>query len=277
MLCTGIFWILQKIDSESSMNRNGFIFYAHLWAVVISIWAAIFTKTDFIHSFQLLPLAMIASISYFIVLRLRLSCLKFMSSSSYFINYRIFVSIILLLWGQFLFNESIVTSEYIWVFLWFIVFYLLLEQKQDKKWKENLKTGYIYLWLSILIASILWLFQKWIMIQDFDVLTYVLYSGIFWSLASLIFKWKDNLKNILTITSRKHLLFLLITALSFGIWYYFNLMALQGGWDVAVVYKIISYSLFFPIIFSILFFKEELSLKRIIAFILTIISIFLFV
>ena len=183
----------------------------------------------------------------------------------------------LIFWWQFIFSENISVSEYLWVFMWVIVFYLLLEKRNDNKWKNELKRWYIYLWISIILSSWLWLLQKIIVISDFDVLTYVFYSGIFWSLASLIFKWKDNIREVLSAIDKKHVLFLIISALSFGIWLYSHLSSIYLGWDIAIVYKIISYSLFFPIIFSIIYYKEEITLKKIIAFILTVISIFLFV
>jgi uncharacterized protein (DUF486 family) len=52
---------------------------------------------------------------------------------------------------------------------------------------------------------------------------------------------------------------------------------LFSGWDIAIVYKIVSYSLFLPIIFSITYYKEPLTPKKIIAFILTVVSIWLFI
>jgi uncharacterized membrane protein len=276
-ICTGVFWILQKIDAESEMNRNWFIFYAHIWAAVIPLIIILFSAQQFYHDFHLLIFSIFASLAYFFVLKLRLVCLTYMSSSSYFINYRIFVSILLLFWGQLFFSENINVNEYLGVFLWFIVFYLLLEKKIDNKKQTDLWLWYVYLGLSILIASALWMLQKLVALEAFDILTYVFYSGAFWALFSLLFKWKDTLKIVLSATRQKHILFLFLSWASFWAWHCFNLGALEAGWDIAIVYKIISYSLFFPIIFSIIFYKEELTIKRIIAFILTIISIFLFV
>ena len=54
-----------------------------------------------------------------------------------------------------------------------------------------------------------------------------------------------------------------------------NSYAYYGG-NVAIVYKIISYSLFIPIILSIIFYKEKVTPKKMIAFLLTILSIALF-
>jgi uncharacterized membrane protein len=56
----------------------------------------------------------------------------------------------------------------------------------------------------------------------------------------------------------------------------FNTLAFQQ-WDVAIVYKIISYSLFIPIILSVIFYKEKITVKKWVAFLLTIVSILLFV
>jgi hypothetical protein len=48
-------------------------------------------------------------------------------------------------------------------------------------------------------------------------------------------------------------------------------------WDLAIVYKIISYSLFIPIILSIIFYKEPITPKKLLAFGLTVLSILLFI
>ena len=113
--------------------------------------------------------------------------------------------------------------------------------------------------------------------EEFDALAYVFYVWIFGSLAALIFKGEDSFKDVLWITSKRHFLFLLLTGLSFWTWHVMSLTSLKLGWDVAIVYKVISYSLIFPIIYSIIFYNEKVTVKKMIAFIISLVSIWLFV
>ncbi|MCD5380450.1 hypothetical protein LR004_00850, partial [Candidatus Gracilibacteria bacterium] len=58
---------------------------------------------------------------------------------------------------------------------------------------------------------------------------------------------------------------------------FLSLSAVASGGDLAIVYKILSYSLFIPIILSVIVYKEKIGIRQIIAFILTVISILLFI
>jgi len=68
---------------------------------------------NFAWNLEVILISTITPIFYTYVLKLRHNCLEYMSSSSYFINYRIFTSIGLLLIGAFLFGEYISFQEYI--------------------------------------------------------------------------------------------------------------------------------------------------------------------
>jgi len=57
--------------------------------------------------------------------------LRYISSSTYFINYRILSSVWLLLIGISFFGENISIKEILGVFIGFFVFYLLIEKKSQ--------------------------------------------------------------------------------------------------------------------------------------------------
>lgn len=272
-----IFWILQKIEAESIFNRNGFVFYSHFGAIIIPLWLSIVWMIELEHNLLLFCIGLITNLLYVIVFKLRLYCLKYMTSSSYFINYKIFTSIFLLIFGQIIFSESISINEYIGIFIWFITFFLLVERRSENNHFEWYKTGLFFLAISVLISWLLWLTNKVIAIEEFHILTYVFYSWLLWGFYSLLLKWKDKLTDVLFIHSKKQALFLWAWTIVFGAWLFLNISSIRLGWDISIVFKIMSYSLFWPIIFSIIFYKEKVTLKKIIAFILTIISIFLFV
>lgn len=274
-----LFGFFQKIESESkSINTNGFIIYAHVWMIILPFLMFLSEVSEITVNIKLIFYAIVMNFLYIIILKTRLKSLKFLSSSTYFINYRIFSSILLLIFGQILFWEIISAQEYLWIFLGFIIFYFLLEKKTQNESDNDLKKWYMFLFAGVLLLSVIWLAQKQFTLGDFDVVSYIFYSGFAGIFSTIMIKNKEEkLWEILYIKRKKDILFLWVTSLIFPIWMYCNLYALISGWDVAVVYKIISYSLFIPIILSIIFYKEKVTVNKIFAFILTVASIWLFV
>ena len=278
-LAVWLFGFFQKIESESkSVNTNGFIIYAHVSMILLPLLMFLIWFSQITVNLELIFYAIVMNFMYIIILKTRLKSLKFLSSSTYFINYRIFSSILLLLFGQILFWEIISPREYLGIFLWFVIFYFLLEKKTKKESDKDLKKWYLFLAAGVGLLSVIWLAQKQFTLWDFDIVSYIFYSwfaGIFSTF--MMRKKEETLKEILAVKRKKDILFLVCTSIIFPVWMYCNLQALMAGWDVAVVYKIISYSLFIPIILSVIFYKEKITLNKIFAFILTIASIWLFV
>ena len=274
----GIYWFLQKIEAESNINRNSFILYSHLWMIIYPLIYLLISwgKIDF--NLQIFLYALLLNTIYVIIMKFRLKSLEYIDSSSYFINYRIFSSVLLLIFGQIFFWEIITLKEYIWIFLWFIIFYLLLEKKYKKECDAKLYKGFIYLAIGIIWVSLIWTIQKNFILLGLDFSSYIFFSWITWSIVTLLMSWKDKImKDVIMIKKKKDYLFLFICATIFPLGMFCNLQAVDWGWDVAIVYKVISYSLFIPIILSVIFYKEKITAKKLLAFILTIASIWLFV
>jgi uncharacterized membrane protein len=210
-------------------------------------------------------------------MKFRLKSLEYLDSSSYFINYRIFSSILLLIFWQIFFWEIISVKEYIWTFLGFVIFYLLLEKKYKNESGDDIYKGFVYLGIGIIWVSFIWIIQKQFILLDLDFASYILFSWITWSFVTLWLKGdKNTLGEVIKVKNNKHILFLLLCWTIFPLWMFFNLNAVYQWWDVVIVYKIISYSLFIPIILSVIFYNEKITVKKLLAFILTIASIGLF-
>ena len=276
MLLTGFFWILQKIEAESDLNRDSFIFYAHLGMIPVGLFAWFMRPSWIDFSIESTMYPLFLSLIYVFIFKLRLIALEYLDSSSYFINYRIISATFLIIFWQIIFWEIITISEYIWILLWFVIFYLLIEKKGTEKWRKHFWQGILYVVIWAILLSIIWLAQKWYTISGFNPGDFILFSGISWTISSLLFRSKKTkLKDVL-ILNKKHILLLLLVFSIFPFGCLFNIYAIKAWWDVAIVYKIVSYSLFIPIIYSIIIYKEEINIRKIFAFILTIISIALF-
>lgn len=275
---TGVFGIFQKIEAEKvSLNRDSFIFYAYLFGALANIIIFLFLDIPLYFDAAAIIAWVLVTFVYIYVLKLRHNCLKYMTSSAYFINYRIFTSLLLVFIGTLFLWETITMNEYIWIALGFIIFYLLIEKKEPNETSVDLKKWYLYLAISIILATSIWIVQKYFSIDANSVWTFLFSSSIAGVFFSLWVSAKFDFKKTLKIPDTKTLLFLILVWLVFGPWYIFHLYAIFSGWDIAIIYKIISYSLFLPVIFSIVYYKESITPKKVIAFILTIISVGLFI
>lgn len=274
----GIFWFCQKIEAESSLNHNTFLIYIYLGYLLYPIAVHLLWIEKIYFDVQAMVYAFLVAALYITILRCRLKSLCYLTSSTYFINYRIFSSIFLIISGQLFFGEFISVREYMWVLLGFLIFFLLIEKKQQQETKQDMYKGYVYLWISAVLITLLWVIQKNFILHNASSISYIFYGWFFGILLLLLTKHKtETVKSIFYITNKRHILFLIFASIVFTLWIILNLLALRHGWDVAIVYKIISYSLFVPIIGSIIFYKETVTFKKIIAFILTIASIGLFI
>ena len=217
--------------------------------------------------------AMITGV-YIAILQSRIKCLKYVDSSTYFINYRIFSSILLLIFGQILFSEVISLQEYVLIFLWFLIFFLLLEKKEKKESKSDFVKWIYYILFGVVLITVAQLLSKSFVVSGHNIASLFVVQ---WFVGMIIMRLRQKEgKKIWKVTNKKEILFLMINGIFFYCSALFNTLAFQQG-DVVIVYKIISYSLFIPIILSVIFYKEKITVKKVVAFILTIVSILLFV
>ena len=259
------------------MNRDTFIFYPYVLGVFWITVAMYIYNIPLLFDIKLILMWASVALLYTIVLKMRYICLDYMSSSSYFINYRIFISIGLLFVWTLLFQETITFKEYLWIGLWFIIFYLLIEKKTKSESINDLKKWYLFLAISVLFAVLIWVIQKQATFSVQDIWSFVFYNSFIGILVSFYMWYKWDYKRIIKVDNWKAIFFLGVTSIFFVTPYFFHLYPLYAGWDVAIVYKIISYGLIFPILFSIIYYKESVTWKKLLAFLLTIISIALFI
>lgn len=258
-------------------SDNGFIFYTYIVFLLVGLaWSFMRGTLSELQDMQVAYYSFGIMLLYTIIVKTRLLSLKYVSSSTYFINYRVLSSLWLLLVGIVVFSETITLQEILGVFLWFIVFYLLIEKKDAQETKKNLQKGFFYLFIGSLCITALQSLNKWFIVSWWDVFALITYGGCFGMLFTFLLKWKETISQVLAIHSVKYGVFLLSSGVIFTIATITNNLA-YISWDLAVVYKIISYSLFIPIILSIIIYKEHVSLKKLIAFILTLVSILLFI
>jgi len=275
MCFIGFMWFFQKIVAErKSINTQSFIFYSYWVQSIIWIIVMLLLWKQFVLSEEVLIYGFMTTFLYVSIIESRIQSLKFVDTSTYFIVYRVFSSILLLILGQIVFWELITLREYMWILLGFVIFYLLLEKKDKSESNFDFKKGIKYIFIGIVLISIIQILTKNFVLTGKDIFSLFIVQGISGIGITML---KSNKKDQLWKIKKKQDLFFLIFngCIVYGA-IYFNTLAFEQ-WDVAIVYKIISYSLFIPIILSVIFYKEKITKKKILAFILTIASIGLFI
>ena len=157
-----------------------------------------------------------------------------------------------------------------------MVFYLLHDKDGDiAKEKKDFSKGIKLLFIGIICISMVQTLSKFSAVGDLNIFSIMFFQGVFGILLILFFnrkKIKENLKMIPNI--KDHLLFVGAGFLNFLSISFVFLAFIEGS--LSIVYKIISYSIFIPILLSVIFYKEKITIRKTFAFALTIISLWFF-
>lgn len=273
----GINGYLIKILSDKNIDggiltfMQGFTYFVLWFSQSIILWWDLFSVTKI----GVIGISMLIAWIIFFNMRIRIRVLKYLSTSEYFIGYRIFTTILLLIIGTIAFSEIITWPQIFWLILWSFAIIFLFEEDIKLQKSRNWNKALIYLSLSILAWWAIQIIGKIQGLDDFPYSSMLFYQGVAMLLLSSIIDRKvirHNLSNI--IEHRNILLITFIATLFVYIAASFNLLAYKAWWSVSIVTKIMAYSLFVSIWLAILLWKEKMSYKKWIAFILTIISIY---
>ena len=281
LIATLLIWVagfINKVIVEEKYDRNISILTVFITTFVISIGMLLFSDVQKI-SLWVLAYWIFWGVADYALFKARFISLTWISSSLFFINQRLFSSSVLLVVGIFLFWDIVTIYELLWFITGFIVFWLLFEKEKVKN--ADYKRGIIYLIVCIFLAifihagfkfttdiiySLSWfLFHFWILICSYS---------ITWFLLTYI---KNFSKLSLNINNLRKVIILNICYWILWFIYIIFIMKAYSLSDLWIVYKIQSYALFIPIFLSILFYDEQLTPKKIIAFILTMISLWFFI
>ena len=276
-LTIGLFNFSTKIVSEENKSKFYFFLYFYSALLVFSSLVIGFSKNiSFDYSFLIILISFLFVTLYYFVLDTRIKALKYISSSIYFINYRIFSSILLIILGLLIFSEEFSILYFFGFLLGFIVFYLLHDKDGDvSKEKKDFSKGIKLLFIGIIFISIIQTLSKFSAVGDLNIFSIIFFQGVFGILLILFSnrkKIKDNIKMIPSI--KDHFFFAGAGFLNFLSISFIFLAFIEG--NLSIVYKIVSYSVFIPIILSVIFYKEKITTRKTLAFALTIISLWFF-
>ncbi len=201
--------------------------------------------------------------------------LKYLDTSFALIFIRLVSSFVILFIWIYLLWDSLSLFNIIWFLIWAIAIFMLSGFQFWKKLQMHRK-WVIALWITTLAVIFGNTYFKYIVadinVADFMPIQFT--TTLLCIFAYMLLRWK--LKYINKIEIQKSLPYASITMIIFVIYFLYFLPNIYLLGPLSLWYKMLSYGLIVPILLSIIFLWDKVDTKRAIAFILTIISIFLF-
>lgn len=262
------FWF--KFSAEK--NHSSFLMtgYSMIVYSFLSLFSLILVNNYVLDLYIVLFISIITWTIYFLSNILRIESLKNISSIIYFPIYKTLGPIIVLLIAIIFFEETPNSKELFWIIIWISVPLILITKKEKEK-NKNLKKWVIFLIVSTILAALASSSWKLIVDSNYNAFFYMFASWWFWWLLSMTFYLKKHHKRAdLSISKIKRTWIINWILLFFSI--YFFILACK--WNLAIAYTINSLSILIPIVLSVIFYKEDLTKTKIIAVILTLVSLF---
>lgn len=274
LLSSGFLSFVSKISAEKRLDSTLINLYAYGTAIIVSL-ITVLIFSNFEINLTIIVSSIIAATCGFFLYKTRILGLEHISSTAFFINYRVFSSLLVILSGLIIFKETLGIKEIFGLILGFIVFGLLIEKDKNKKISNDFKKGIKFLIIGVLLISISQIVANYVVKNNFNSLVYILFTSIFGFVISLIANYKKL--NIKDLKENKNgiVLYGFLQGLLMTLAFIFVVKAYITG-DIGIVYKIISFAVLIPIILSVIIYKEKITLNKFLAIILALVSIYFF-
>jgi drug/metabolite transporter (DMT)-like permease len=204
-----------------------------------------------------------------------LAALKYLDTSLAFISIRITASFLVLYIWIYILGDNLSFYNIIWFFIWIIAIFLLSWFSFSQKHKIH-KKGIIAAIVAMIGITWAHSYFKYI-VNDVDIPSYMFFKFLVSFLFLILYMIaRKKFQNFNLESVKKILLFSLISCTIFIIYFLYLIPNIYILWPLSLWYKVLSYSIVVPIVLSIILYKEKITPKKIFAFVLTIISIGLF-
>lgn len=271
----GLNAFFQKVSAQNKNRSKAVSFYYNLASTLIAL---VFFITFFNKNISLDKIFWIAvtitAICNVTVIIAKMKGLKHLDSNVFFINLKFFLITTLFFIEIFVFQNSFSNKQIIGLIIGFIAFILLTNKSSHKK--HHLIKGFLAITICIIAMTSINISKKVMAVNDYDKYTYFFFVFLFSLVISSVMNWKDIKSSSIFKSVNGSILYPSLQALfGFGATI-FAFLALAEGINLAILSKMTSYSIFIPIFLSALIYKEKITLRKSLAFILTIISLWLF-
>ena len=277
----GLFFIwfadfTKKVMLKNWWNKDVFLFVCfslYMVALTINFWFNFDTSS--IDS-SLVKSSFIIWFFDFITPIWMLAWLKYLDTSFMFISTRLSSSFFILFIGIYILGDTLSAYNIIWFLLWVISLFLLSWFSFKEKHNIN-KKGILAIFVAL--TWMIWAhsYFKYI-VNDINIDTFMFlkfwFSLIFLIIYMLIRKKFEHFNKI---EIKKIFKYAIVSCFLFVSYFLYILPQMYMLWTLSLSYKMISYSLFVPVLLSLIVYREEISKKKIFAILLTVLSVTLFI
>jgi drug/metabolite transporter (DMT)-like permease len=175
--------------------------------------------------------------------------------------------------GLGLFNETLSYQQIIWLLIGFFGIGLLFEEDKRLQHSRNWFQAIYLLFLTIILGATIQISAKYLTLSTGGIISVIFYQGLFLFFLASIFYWKKVFLFHKSV-QKKDIWIWSFFAITIYVAAITNFFAFSYHGPVGIVSKIIGYSVFIPIILSMIFYREKMTYKKWIAFVLTLVSIY---
>lgn len=269
------FWdFIKKLMLKKWWDKEVFLFMCFVFYSTILSLNYIFFADKIINS-HLLSSAFIVGFFDFLTPLWMLTTLKYLDTSLSFVWIRLISSFLILFVWLYILWDNLSLYNIIWFIFWVIAIYFLSWFSFKEKHKTSKK------WVLALAITVIWIvwwhsYFKYV-VDDVDIASYMLFKFLVSFLFIVLYMViRKKFKNFNKKEVKKVSIYAIFSAFIFTSYFLYILPKVYSLWNLSISYKILSYSVIIPIILSIIFFREKITKKRLLAFLLTLISLFLF-
>lgn len=274
LIFRGVSSLLTKIISHKNLDASSIFLIQTFISSIILLFVIDYSKFHLLFKTPILIYTILIGFLLYLHKKIGVLVLKDISASIMFISSRIFPTLLILIISMILFKEYLTRNELIGLILGITTFIFLYDTKDTSEKNSNFYRGIRNLIFHIIIGAALIILIKLSVNIDLKIslLLYSVFAFLFFFLEA---SYKNKIK-LKILKKKENINFAIALAINFCILNYSLFVALSLA-NTAIIYKIYSYEIFIPIIYSILFLNEKLTLRKMIAFILTILSLMFFI
>ena len=266
----------KKVMLKNWWNKDVFLFMCFVLYILVLSINFIFHFDSSSINYDLLEPSLIIWFFDFVTPIWMLAGLKYLDSSFTFIFTRLTSSFLILFIWVYVLWDYLSVYNLVWFFLWVVSLFLLSGFSFNKKHNINIK------WIIGVILALLWMtishsYFKYV-VNDVNIDMFMFFKFWFSFLFLTIYMlFRNKFENFNKVEVKKILKYAFISCFLFVSYFLYILPQMYILGTLSLSYKMISYSLFVPVILSLIIYKEEISKKKIFAIFLTIVSVTLFI
>ena len=269
-----------KMIATNWYNKDFIFFVRYIfgalgaWILYISMWdwyEWIITLT-----ILMIVLAFIKALFSYIITYSKVKSLENITATVFFPLYKTITIVCVSLVSIVIFWDKLWVKEIIGLLMWISIPFILINKEESKK-ERNMKQWVFFVLICWVSASIWAIVDKYINVLEYNIELFTflfMILGIFISYAKYKNTKKKNESHNTLVTKTDIWFSVIVWLLMFASMYLF-VKALT--WNLAIVYTINSFNILIPIILSVIFYKEEMTMKKAFVIFLSIVSVILFI